>query len=258
MKINVLALGDVVGPRAVEYLKQHLWNLRRERNISLAVVNGENACVGNGLDAASAKQLLASGADVITSGNHIWHKKDIKDFLNDTDSLIRPANYRATTPGSGYMKINAEGYVFLVINIMGVVYMDPLENPFYTVERILDYERGRYDFAVLDIHAEATSEKYALARYFDGRVHIMFGTHTHVQTADEQILEKGSGFICDVGMTGPHDSVLGIRNECIIEKLMTNLPVKFEIAEGEIKANGAIFSLDADSGRVADVERFTF
>ncbi len=252
---HILAIGDIVGPQAVEYIRRRLWDFRRSNDISLTIANGENACTGNGLDASTSKHLLSSGVDIITSGNHIWHKRDIREYLDSTDAVIRPANYRTTTPGSGYTKITVDGYVYLIINILGVIYMDPLDNPFSTVERILNHENGRYDFAVLDIHAEATSEKLALAYYFDGRINVMFGTHTHVATADERVLARGSGYITDLGMCGPSDSILGIRPEIIIEKLTTNMPVRFEIADGEIEACGAIFTIDTDNGRVVSVKR---
>ncbi len=252
---RILTIGDIVGPQAVEYIHRRLWEYRRTNDISLTIANGENACTGNGLDALTSKLLLSSGVDIITSGNHIWHKRDIREYLDSTDAVIRPANYRTTTPGSGYTKITIDGYVYLIINVLGVVYMDPLDNPFFTVERILNHENGRYDFAILDIHAEATSEKLALAYYFDGRINIMYGTHTHVTTADEKVLTHGSGYITDLGMCGPVDSILGIRSEIIIEKLTTNMPVRFEIADGPIEACGAIFTLDLENGRVVSVER---
>ena len=255
---RILTIGDIVGPQTVEHLVRRLWDFRRSNDINLTIANGENACIGNGLDAPTSKLLLSSGVDIITSGNHIWHKRDIREYLDSTDAVIRPANYRTTTPGSGYTKITVDGYVYLIINIMGVVYMDPLDNPFFIVDRILNHESGHYDFSVLDIHAEATSEKLAMAHYFDGRINIMFGTHTHVATADERILPRGSGYITDLGMCGPVNSVLGIRPEIIIEKLMTNMPVRFEIADGPIEACGAVFTLDIESKRITSVERVKF
>jgi len=252
---RLLALGDIVGPAAVEYIKRNISSFCTANKINAVVANAENACVGNGLDGPTARKLLSSGIDVLTSGNHIWHKKDIREILDSTDRLIRPANYRSTNPGVGYTLLKIDGIRLLVMNVMGVIYLDPLENPFSCTERILNHEKGNFDIAVLDIHAEATGEKYALARYFDGRIHMIFGTHTHVQTADEQIMPHGSGFICDLGMCGPTDSILGIKNECIIEKLTTNMPVKFELAEGPIEVRGAIFTFDTDKNRVISVER---
>ena len=252
---NVMAVGDVVGPTTVEYIKNRLWKFRQENDISLVVLNAENACVGNGLDSTAAKILLASGADVLTSGNHIWRKNEIRSYLDQTTEVLRPANYPASSPGNGYVKYSADGKIFLIMNVLGVIYMEPLDCPFTTVEKILDKEKGNYDYAMLDIHAEATSEKIALARYFDGRINVIFGTHTHVTTADEQVLPEGTGYITDLGMCGPIDSTLGIKNECILEKLKNKLPVKFEIAGGEIEANCTVFTIDEEIQRVVKVRR---
>lgn len=252
---NIMAVGDVVGPNAVDYIRERLWKFRGENDISLVIVNAENACVGNGLDSAAAEILLSSGADVLTSGNHIWRKREIRSYLDETPEVIRPANYPENSPGNGYVKYTADGKVFLIINVLGVIYMEPLDCPFAAVEKILIKEKGNYDYAILDIHAEATSEKIAMARYFDGKLNVIFGTHTHVTTADEQILPNGTGYITDLGMSGPVNSVLGIRNDVIIEKLKDKLPVKFEIAGGDIEANCAVFTIDEETHRVVKVRR---
>ncbi len=252
---KILAIGDIVGPQAIEALGGWLRNYKSQQGIDLAVVNGENASVGNGIDVNSAKAILDAGADVITTGNHVWHKREIRSFLDDSPQIVRPANYPDAVPGVGYTVVDAGGYRCLVINVLGTTFMEPLSCPFATVERILDRQSGRYDFAVLDIHAEATAEKIALASYFDGRIAVIFGTHTHVQTADERILPKGSGFITDLGMTGPTDSALGVKLECVIEKLTTHLPVRFELAEGPVEICGALFIYDLDLGRVVKAER---
>ena len=254
---RILALGDVVGPEAVKYLSSTLWSYRKEHNINMVVCNAENSAIGNGLDPQSADKLLASGCDILTGGNHIFRKKEIRSYLDSSLEVIRPANYPIDAPGSGHTTISIDGYRVLVINILGVVFMEPLACPFATIDRILEREEGRYDFAALDIHAETTSEKIALARYFDGKINCIFGTHTHVATADEQILPRGSGYITDLGMTGPSESVLGIRSDIIIEKMRTKLPVKFELATGNIKSNGAIFELDIN-GKCVSVERISF
>lgn len=253
--MKILAIGDVVGPNAIEYLSGKLRNFISRERISLTLVNGENASVGNGLCRADAEAILEAGADVITGGNHIWQKKDLRDFLDTSERIIRPANYPSQNSGNGYTIADADGYRVLCINVMGTVYGESLACPFETVERILNREEGNYDIAALDIHAETTSEKIALARYFDGRINIIYGTHTHVATADEQVLPKGSGYITDLGMTGPVDSILGVKTECIIHKLTTKLPTRFEIADGEIKAHGAIFTIDPSNRRVEKVER---
>ena len=255
--MKILAIGDVVGPAAIEYMSKKLRNFVSAERVSLTLVNGENASVGNGLTRADAIAILDAGADVITGGNHIWQKKDLRDFLDTSERIIRPANYPSANPGNGYTIADADGYRVLVMNVMGVIYGDSLADPFETVERILKREEGNYDIATLDIHAETTSEKYSLARYFDGRINVIYGTHTHIPTADEQVLPKGTGYITDLGMTGPHDSILGVKSECIIHKLTTKLPTKFEIAENDLRVNGALFELDPSTGRVNKVTRVT-
>ncbi|MFA6948397.1 MAG: TIGR00282 family metallophosphoesterase [Eubacteriales bacterium] len=254
MQIRILAVGDVVGPSASALLSKKLWSLRNEYGVHMAVVNAENACVGNGLDAPTAKALFSGGADVLTSGNHIWHKKDIKDYLRQNDHLLRPCNYPPECPGSGYTTVNIDGYRVLVMNVLGTIFMEALECPFRSVEKILRREEGSYDLALLDVHAEATSEKLAIARYFDGKINVVWGTHTHTQTSDTRVLPGGTGFITDLGMTGPDNSILGIKNEIIIEKLTQKMPVRFEIADGNIEMDAAIFTVDTDSGKTLSVE----
>jgi len=253
--IQILAIGDIVGPAAVDHIKQKLWKYRSENNIALVVANAENACTGNGLDPEAAQAILDSGVDVITSGNHIWQKKSIYETLDEKQEILRPLNYPAGCPGNGYIKYLAEGKIYLVMNVMGIIFTEPLDCPFNAVEEILKKESGNYDYTVLDVHAEATSEKIALAYYFDGRINVVFGTHTHVATADEQILPNGTGYITDIGMTGPINSALGIKTECIIDKLKNKLPTKFEIAQNEIECNCVLFALDTDLNCVVKVSR---
>ena len=252
---KILAIGDVVGPAASDALCRQLFKLRGELGASMVIVNGENACAGNGLDSAAAKAFLGAGVDVITSGNHIWHKRDIKQFLEDCPTLIRPINYPPVCPGHGHIIVERGGKRVLVINALGTVFMDPFDSPFDAIDRVLEREAGKYDYSVLDIHAEATSEKLAIANYFDGRINVIFGTHTHVQTADERIMPKGSGYITDLGMTGPPDSVLGIKTDIIIEKFRTHMPVKFEVADGPSELQGALFTLGANTGRTVEAKR---
>ena len=221
-QIRILTIGDVVGPAALDTLSKVLFPLRNEYKADFVIVNGENAAPGNGIDIPSAKTLLFSGA---------------------------------ACPGSGYTIRDCMGWRVLVINVMGTVYMEALESPFAVVDRILERERGRYDIAVLDIHAEATSEKIALGHYFDGRVNIVFGTHTHVPTADLRILPGGSGYITDLGMVGPEESVLGVKTEIIIEKMTTKMPVRFEIADGPLVLCGACFTYDTEQKRITEVKQ---
>lgn len=258
MEFRILCVGDVVGQIGVEYLEQTLWKYRTQKRADMVIVNGENAAVGNGLDAGSAQRLLDCGADVLTSGNHIWQKKDIRVFLDEHSELLRPANYPDSCPGTGYGIFRINGYRVLVFNLMGTVYLEPLADPFVTADRILNRMAGQYDFAVLDLHAEATSEKIAMGYFLDGRVAAVFGTHTHVQTADERILPRGTGYMTDLGMTGPDESVLGVAVSCVLEKFTTRMPVRFETADGHVTAHGVLLTVDPETGKCVAIERLTF
>ncbi|MBQ8510084.1 MAG: YmdB family metallophosphoesterase [Clostridia bacterium] len=255
---KLLALGDVVGQNAVNAIGQRLWGFRKAHKIDLVVCNAENCAVGNGVDPQSADRLIEYGCDVLTGGNHSFRKREIRRYLDDNDFILRPANYPYGTPGSGYTIVDIAGQRALVINVMGTIYLEALACPFATVERILEREAGKYDLAALDIHAEATSEKIALGWHFDGRIQAIWGTHTHVATADMRVLPKGSGYVTDLGMSGPQDGVLGIRTDIIIDKLRTKLPVKFELAEGEPEINGCIYTINPDTKRCISVERVRF
>ena len=244
-----------MGEEATRLLCRRLPSLKREINADFAIVNAENAAEGNGLDRSSAEELLCSGADVLTSGNHIWQKREIYPFLDECDTLLRPANYRPGLPGRGYGIYPCGGTRLLVMNLMGTVFLDPLADPFDTVDAILAKEKGNYDCAILDFHAEATSEKIALAWYLDGRASVVYGTHTHVQTADERILPGGTGFLTDLGMTGPLDSALGVRCDRVIERLRNHTPVRFETAKGKVTLHGACFTVDPSSAKATGAER---
>ena len=254
--MKILAIGDIVGTRAVEYLSKNLWKMRDALGVDLVVANGENASEIHGVSASDASAILDAGVDLITLGNHTFGRKDLFSMLSDSENIIRPANYPPLAPGGGYTTLNVEGYKILCINILGTALMEPLACPFATVDKILEREAGEYDLALMDIHAEATSEKIALARYFDGRINVMFGTHTHVQTADECILKGGTGYISDLGMCGPEESVLGVDKDIIIKKFRTNLPCRFDTADDrDCMLNGCIFSVDEKTGRCTDIER---
>ena len=238
--MKILALGDLVGPASVRELEKRLWQFRKDNGIDFVVANCENASEGNGLAREDAEQILKAGVDVITSGNHIFRKGSVCKFLDTSKDIIRPANYPSTCPGMGYTINPSAGIRILVMNVMGCVYMDALDNPFDAIEKILKACEGEYDLSILDIHAEATSEKLAIANYFDGRIDIIFGTHTHVPTADERILKGGSAYVTDLGMGGGVDSILGIRCDIIIKKFITRMPVKFETQENDIEFTGVI------------------
>lgn len=252
--MKILALGDIVGTRTVDLLSRELWQLRKTLGVDCVVANGENATDIHGLSREDAERLLDGGVDLLTSGNHIWGKRDLIPLLEEEARVLRPANYPPAAPGSGYAIIDAAGWRLLTINVMGTVFIDSFADPFETVEKILAREAGNYDLALLDIHAEATAEKLALARVFDGRIQIIYGTHTHVQTADEGILPHGSGYITDLGMCGPVDGILGTDAEAVIRKFRTHIPQRFTPAQGRLQLQGAVFELNG-AMQVTHVER---
>ena len=256
--MKILVLGDIVGTRAIDYLKKTLWQKRRELGIDFVVANAENASDIHGLSKNHAEDILDAGVDFMTMGNHTFAKRDIYSYLDENpDKIIRPANYPASAPGYGSSIINIDGYKVLIMNVQGTAFMEPLDSPFDAVECILGAEEGKYDFSMLDIHAEATSEKYAVARYFDGKINMIFGTHTHVPTADEQILPAGSAYITDIGMVGPVNGILGTDSNAVIYKMKNHLPSRFTVADGDIKAAGVIFDLNTSTHR-ATIKRVRF
>lgn len=254
--IKILCLGDVVGKEGVTALeKGGMRKLRQKYAPDLTVVNGENSAEGNGLSKESAERLYDCGADVITGGNHTWKRRDVYSMLDEEEYLIRPANYPAEAPGMGYVIADVRGCRVLVMNLLGTVYMDPVALPADTAERILKAEKGRYDFAVCDFHAEATSEKLFFARLFDGRMAVIFGTHTHVPTADVCVLPGGTGYITDLGMCGSYAGILGVKTESILHKFTVKTPVVFEPAVGDVKLSGAYFEVDEKTGKCVRAER---
>lgn len=256
--MKILILGDVSRSSSCEYVSERLWKYRNQNGIDLAVVNGENSAESNGIDRISCDMLFSGGADVITTGNHAFKRYEAKSLFEEQKMLLRPANFPGCVPGEGAVLIDAAGMTVLVINLLGVVMMEPLENPFFTIEKILASYKGKYDISVLDFHAEATSEKQALAHYLDGRITLFYGTHTHVATADECILPNGTAYITDVGMCGPDFSVLGIKPECIIEKMTTGLPVKFTPSQNKVTAHGIIAEIDNKTKKASSIQRITF
>ena len=256
--MKILAIGDVVGVKAVAYLKEKLWEKRRSLEADFVIANGENASDIHGICVSDAEDLLSAGVDMITLGNHAFGRRDICGMLSDSESIIRPANYPPMVPGSGASVLNICGWRILCMNVLGTAFMESLACPFATIERILAREQGNYDISILDIHAESTSEKLAIGRYFDGKINVMFGTHTHVTTADEQILPKGSGYITDIGMSGPTNGIIGSDAQGVIERMRTKIPVHFKVADGPIEINGTLFTIDTDKGRVTDIQRIKF
>ncbi len=255
--MRVLCIGDVVGSRGCNFVREKLPQLKKFYSIDAVICNGENSADGNGILPVSADSLFASGVDVITLGNHAFRRREIYSYLDESPFIIRPANYPdSTTPGAGKCVLDMGRFRMTVVNLCGNVYsQDALDCPFKTMDRIL--KEADTKIVIVDFHAEATGEKLALAHYLDGRVSAIFGTHTHVQTADEQILPHGTGYITDVGMTGATNSVLGVKSEIIIEKLKDKLPVRFEISEEPYKLDGVIFDIDNTSCKCTGVERIS-
>ena len=257
--MRILAIGDVTSPAGVEHLATSLWKFREKNKIDLTVVNGENAAFVTGISPELAERLLRGGADVITGGNHTLRNKAAYTLLDECSEIIRPINFGDGAPGRGYTIVDAAGYRVLVINAMGNVHIEPtLDSPFSYIEAVLSYEAGNFDVSVLDIHAEATGEKLAVGHAFDGRINVIFGTHTHVQTADGGILPHGSGYITDVGMCGESGGILGMDKDAVVKRMISHLPHKFLPASGPCVANGVIFDFDTSLKRVVAVTPVAF
>ncbi len=251
----MLALGDVVGEEAALFLRRTLPSFRSERRVDLVIANGENVSRKGGIDRQGLEMLSAAGVDLVTTGNHVFRQREIYDVLDGAGSLLRPCNFPGACPGKGHTILSLSGLRLLVINVQGTLFMEALANPFESVEKILRAEAGKYDLAVCDFHGEATSEKKAFGYHFDSQIHAVFGTHTHVPTADLAVLPKGTGYITDLGMCGARDSVLGMETESAIRKLATHMPTWFQIAPGPQEAWGALFELDPDSKTCLHIEQ---
>ncbi|MEG1719851.1 MAG: TIGR00282 family metallophosphoesterase [Clostridia bacterium] len=249
--MKILFIGDVVGIAGTNFLSKRLPQLKRENNIDITIVNGENSAIGNGITRESAKLIFDSGADVITSGNHVWQKKVSYDLLNENEYIVRPANYPKESPGVGFVQLDKIKYKINIINLLGTVFLDSLDCPFRVCDEILKENKATINF--VDFHAEATSEKKAFAMYFANRLSAVVGTHTHVQTNDAQII-NGTAFITDVGMVGAQNSILGIAPEPVINKFITKLPQTFLPAEGKCFLNGVIIECDEKNGNAIQIE----
>lgn len=253
MEYQILAIGDIVGETGLRHLERNLRPLQKLKGIQFTVVNGENAS-GVGLTPQQAKRIYHAGADVVTLGNHTFGRLQIADFLEDTPYILRPANFTGRAPGQGWGVYDRGPVTFRVVNLIGRCGLNfNAENPFTTMDAILKQEQAT--FTLVDFHAEATSEKLALGYYLDGRISALWGTHTHVPTADERIYPKGTGYLTDLGMTGAIESVLGVRPEQSVETFLGGLPGRYQTPEGPAKMQGAIFTLDANTGHCTAVER---
>lgn len=258
MPVKLLFVGDVVGGPGREALSRELHRLVDRYCIDLVVVNGENAAGGFGLTEDKAKELFALGVDVLTSGNHIWDKRESLPYIRRDERIVRPANYPPGTAGRGSVVARTAGGVKIgILNLEGRIFMNSLDCPFRTADREIELLKAETDLIFVDFHAEATSEKVALGWYLDGRVSAVVGTHTHVQTADERILPGGTAYLTDAGMTGSFDSVIGIKKELAIERFVTLMPVRFEVAKKDIRLNGAVIEIDEASGKALAIERIS-
>src|SRR5881296_631127 len=256
--MRILFIGDIVGRPGRELVRRGLAALVEHHQIDLVIANAENAAAGFGITREIGDQLLDYGVDVMTSGNHIWDKREALDYIGVESRLLRPANYPAGAPGNGsYLGRARSGQSVGVVNVMGRVFMLNIDDPFAVVLREIEALRQRARIVFVDFHAEATSEKMAMGWHLDGKVTAVVGTHTHVQTADERILLKGTAYITDVGMTGPHDSIIGVQIEAALGRFLTALPAKFDTATGNPRLNAVIVEADEATGRAIDIERLS-
>lgn len=255
--MRVLFIGDIVGKTGRRMIATHVRPMRQKLGIDLVVANGENAAGGNGLTHAVLDELLSSGIDVLTSGNHVFDKKEIFQFIEDVPQILRPLNLPPGTPGRGYLVVSPGGHPVAIVNVAGRAFMPfQYDDPFRAIDSLLDSLGGEVASILVDFHAETTSEKAALAWYLDGRVSAVVGTHTHVQTSDERILPGGTAFLTDLGMTGPADSVLGVKTDLVIQKLRTQMPVRFDTAQGIGQFGALLVDIDGPTGRATQIERF--
>ncbi|MCD7796914.1 MAG: YmdB family metallophosphoesterase [Clostridiales bacterium] len=251
--MKILTIGDVVSSQGCEYLRQELPKLKRELQADTVIVNGENSAVGNGILPSSADHIFASGADVITLGNHSLRRREIYDYLESNNPIIRPANYHPSAPGRYFEIIDKGSFTLAVINLQGSVYLDIADNPFNIIDCVVDEVKAQgVNAIIIDFHAEATAEKKAMAFYLDGKISALYGTHTHTQTNDNQILPCGTGYVTDIGMTGPYYSVLGVTPEIAVEKMRTKLPVKFTNPDGPCVLEGCLFEIDNTTAKTVN------
>ena len=253
--MRILAVGDIVGESGVKKLKEELPKIKKEEEIDFVITNGENSAGGMGITERNFKEIIEAGTNVVTMWYHTWGKKDIFKFI-DEPRLLRPANYPKGVVGKGLGIYECNGKKIAVINLMGRVDINILtENPFIIAKEMVEELKNKVDIIMIDFHAEATAEKIAMARYLDGKITALFGTHTHVQTGDEQILPKGTGYITDLGMTGPKNSVIGMDVNVSIKRFETTLPEKYKLAEGECILNAVIFEIDNQTNKVTEIKR---
>ncbi len=251
--MNILFLGDVIGEAGCRQVQKVLPELKRKHKVDVCIINGENSAEGNGITPESAQMLFSAGADVITGGNHTLRRREVYELLDKETGLLRPANFHKKAPGSGVYILDMLRWKLCVINLQGQTYMEPSDNPFDVVEELLKDVPTKNIF--VDFHAEATSEKIAMGHYLDGRVSAVVGTHTHVQTADERILPKGTAYMTDAGMCGGKNSILGVKKDIIINRFIDHLPVRHEYDGQDIEIHGCLINIDEKSGKATKINR---
>jgi hypothetical protein len=256
--MKILFIGDIVGKPGRRAVRELLPSLVAAHDVDLVIANCENAAAGFGVTREIVEELFDAHIDVLTSGNHVWDKKEVMEFIDDYESLIRPANYPSSVPGAGSVLMpTAAGDYVGVLNLAGRIFMQAVDCPFVAAKKEIARLKARTNVIIVDIHAEATSEKKALGWYLDGEVSAVLGTHTHVQTADNEVLPGGTAYISDAGMTGPFDSVIGIKKDTIIERFLTQIPNKFDVAKNDIRLQGALLDIDPESGKARAIERIS-
>jgi metallophosphoesterase (TIGR00282 family) len=253
--MNILMVGDIYGEPGRRALESQLPSIKREHDIDVTVVNVENAAGGFGVTPELCRGFLERGVDVMTSGNHIWDKKQIIPYIGKENLLLRPANFPRGAPGSGSVSVKSGPHRVAVLNLMGRVFMQPNDCPFQTADEIVPQLRRETPIILVDMHCEATSESQAMGWYLDGRVSAVVGTHRHVQTADERVLPKGTAYITDVGMTGPTDGVIGVDRELIMQRFLSQMPARFEPAKGPAALHGVVIAVDPETGRASSIQR---
>ena len=257
--MRILFIGDIVGSPGRKIVQDRLADILAQRTIDLCIANGENSASGFGITPRLAEELFATGIEVITGGNHIWDRKEIFAFFPHEPRLLRPANFPNGSPGTGlYVGQSKSGIRYAVLNLQGRTFMTPIDDPFRSALRELEKIPQDARVIVVDMHAEATSEKQAMGWHLDGKVSAVIGTHTHVATADEHVLPGGTAYITDVGMTGPHDSVIGMEKQGIVQRFLDAMPARFAVAEGDVQMNTVILDVDESTGRARSIERFNF
>ncbi|MCD4819701.1 MAG: TIGR00282 family metallophosphoesterase [Candidatus Cloacimonetes bacterium] len=253
--MKILFIGDIFGKPGRNVIKKELSNIKREYDIDLCIANCENVAAGKGVTPKTASELFYSGIDIFTSGNHLWDKKDSIDFLKTEKRIVKPLNYPKRAIGNDYALVQFNNKNIIIISLIGQAFMPAANSPFEAFEDYFTKFSKIANIIIVDFHAEATAEKRAMGFFLNGKVSAMFGTHTHIQTADEEILSEGTAYITDVGMTGPHDSVIGVKKDIILKKMLSGMPYKYEVASSGLELNGAVIEIDLLSGKAIAIQR---